>query len=143
LAKTRAYILATISSKGVEDVAVTLDVSRLGLSAASMAWLCEVPHRHVCCMPITGYWTSYMDKGVITYYRGDLSRALRYSMHLLRPPVHDYLQETESAFAVLLDGDGISVSCNTLYFSDLDDETEQKSVVTYMGPGAVGMTKIC
>ena len=135
--------MATISSKGVEDVAVTLDVSRLGLSAASMAWLCEVPHRHVCCMPITGYWTSYVDKGVITYYRGDLSRASRYSMHLLRPPVHNYLQETESAFAVLLDGDGNPVSCNTLYFLDLDDETEQKSVVAYMGPGAVGMTKIC
>lgn len=142
LARARSYSLASLSSRGGEDVAVTLDVSLLSLTPSSMAWLCDIPHMYVCCMPITGYWTSYVDNGVITYYKGDLSSAKRYSLHLLRPQVHNYCQETESVFAVLLDDTGTPDSLNTLYFLDIENENELKTEISYMGPGVAGMTDL-
>lgn len=107
-----------------------------------MAWLCEIPQEYVCCMPITGNWTSYVDNQIITYYKGNFSLAKKYTMSLLRPLVHYYLQETDSAFAVLLDSDGVPYSLKTLYFLDIH-KAELKTVVAYMGPEAAGMTVIC
>lgn len=141
LAIARAYSLATLSSGKNNNVAIRLDVSGLGLSAASMAWLREVPQCYVCCMPVVGEWTSFEDSGVITYYRGQLVSAERFSLHLLRPPIHHYLQNTESFFVALLDHRGTPVRVNTLYFLDTDKPTE--TTVAYMGPVLDGMTKVC
>ena len=142
LATARAYLLACLSSSRFEDIAVTLDVSRLGLGPSDIAWLREVPQEHVCCMPIRGGWSTFVDDHRITYYRGDLSRADRYSMHLMRPHVHHYLLPTESAFAVLLDGKGSVYSKNTLYFLDLNDG-RLETTVAYIGPDVNDMHSVC
>lgn len=106
LARARAYSLAILSNRAIEDVACCVDVSRLQLSAASMAWLREVPQSYVCCMPLSHGWTSFESNGVITYYRGNLASAERFTMHLLRPAIHHYLRNEESAFVVLQDCEG-------------------------------------
>lgn len=91
-------------------------------------------------MPIQGGWTSYEDNGSITYYRGNLAAAEQFTMHLLRPAIYHYLQDTESAFVVLQDCKGVPLYLNTLYFPDLAKPTE--TTVAYLGPGVDGMTKL-
>lgn len=131
LARARAYSLAVLSSKGYKDAALCLDVSKLRLSAASMAWLREVPQSYVCCIPVSCGWTSFEINGVITYYRGNLATAEHFTMHLLRPAIHHYLRHEESAFVVLQDCKGAPLSGNILYFLNLEKPTE--TIVACLG----------
>jgi hypothetical protein len=85
-------------------------------------------------MPIEGSWTAYVDAGIITYYKGDLAKAKRFSMHLCRPYMHILrLSKLYSAFAVICDEGGR----NTLYFWDLDNPGDARSSLERMAPGGL------
>lgn len=134
LARARAYILAVASKLG-PDVAVKLNVSALKLRGADFAWLCEVPQEYSCSMPLEGRWIAYADCGTVTYYRGDLSKAVRYSMHVCRPKVHIRRLPLESAFAAICDDRGRPLTRNTLYFWDITSPGDARNSIEYMGPG--------
>jgi hypothetical protein len=116
---------------------VTLDVSALKLTPADQAWLCEISNEYSSSMPIKGRWLAYIHGGIITYYRGDLSIAERYSMHLCQPHIHVRRLPNDSAFAAICNDRGTPVTRNTLYFWDLDNPT--KTSVEFMAPGGLHM----
>lgn len=135
LARARAYILAVASKLEGPDVAVKLDISALQLHRAEIAWLCEVPQEYSCSMPLEGRWIAYEHGGTITYYRCDLSKAARYTMHLCRPHVHVRRMDLDSAFATICDDRGRPLTRNTLYFSDLTNPGDHRNSIEFMAPG--------
>lgn len=139
LARARAYILAVASKVERPDVAVKLDISALQLHPAEIAWLCEVPQEYSCSMPLEGRWIAYEDRGTIIYYRGNLSKAARYTMHLCRPDVHVRRKDLDSAFATICDDRGRPLTRNTIYFYDLSKPGDHRNSIEFMVPGEFDM----
>lgn len=140
LSRTRAYLLAVASTLSSPNVAVTLNISHLALNAASIAWLCEIPNQFVCAMPIKPDWISFVEGGIITYFRGDLSRAETYSMCLFK-----MLRPKSCAYATLCDRQGgplKDTGLNGFIFWDIDNPVDSRNQLVPSRPDFSAMRAI-
>ena len=147
LAISRTYILASISSEKLNNIAISINLKDINSSGRD--WLLEIPLRYSYILPIDENWISYIDGDVLTYYKGNLLKAHKYYIHLYKPENHlykrnnkleDIPKDTESLFLITHDNDNNVLLNKTLYFWDINNP--KIYTINYIKNNFENMTKI-
>ena len=130
LAKARAYILQSFKYTDTDKhIEIHLDVQNI--DNVGRTWLLE-------CDPqvktLYHKFTSSLLNDTIVYSCGPREKEkdiIKYIIRIIQPNTHNYGQNTQDAFVVLLDEEGKAIWENTLYFFDI--ENPNNSSCSYLG----------